>query len=550
MISTALRPTDDMLNRTCALMFFVAVITLTAQDSGNSGFVPGSGVPLVPMTGDGLQVYSPAYKPNYLRICPQGTKVEDCTHSGAPNNTLTTAGVQGSDEGSSTTSPDGTALFLFGDTNVTWRHEPTGRDIFFNLQFRGPDTIGYYDKESMNKDWSKCRYIENLSDVLSSGGDPKTASADNCPQLQFLQQGGGKGKPAAIYQDSSRLKGFSVQIADLRENYGPIATPTGAFFLDGTLYQFYQNLPETRRNGEKCNPYLHLNAILSKSTGRYDDWSKASSLTFQKLYDVSQHQLVENCVKPEDTQAGDPGKFIFDAPVVLDQATMKSLNIVNALPESIRDARRVIFVFGSSWLYRLSNMYLAVIADRDIDKGPGSWWYLASMKNGAPEWKQGSTPAISNQSEIGAMPLLTTWSNRLNRPIIGEHSVRYIKELGGFLLLYGKPAAGGLFARTAKMPWGPWSSETLIFQSGGEWARRISKIGPDNQITQNWPQMFAGPKAPGPRKFDDGGTGPYGPNTVENKYTVNSDGSVTVYYTTSFFVPYQVFLMKATFKKQ
>jgi hypothetical protein len=37
---------------------------------------------------------------------------------------------------------------------------------------------------------------------------------------------------------------------------------------------------------------------------------------------------------------------------------------------------------------------------------------------------------------------------------------------------------------------------------------------------------------------------------VENKYTLNSDGSVTLYYTTSFFVPYQVFLMKATFSKQ
>jgi hypothetical protein len=27
------------------------------------------------MTGDGLQVFSPSWKPNYTRICPDGSKV-------------------------------------------------------------------------------------------------------------------------------------------------------------------------------------------------------------------------------------------------------------------------------------------------------------------------------------------------------------------------------------------------------------------------------------------------------------------------------------------
>ena len=40
---------------------------------------------------------------------------------------------------------------------------------------------------------------------------------------------------------------------------------------------------------------------------------------------------------------------------------------------------------------------------------------------------------------------------------------------------------------------------------------------------------------------------PYGPNVLD-RYTVNADGSVTLYYTLSTWNPYQVFLVSSTFR--
>ena len=531
----------------CLSLLILTCLGLPAQDAGNAGFVAGSAVPLVPMTGDGLQMFSQAYHSNYVRICPEGSKVADCDQSGAPNNTMTAAGVRGSDEGSTATTPDGIPIFLFGDTHLVWWDKGSGKPIFFNPTVKGPDAMAYFDQSAAGLDWSQCHYIENLDKALSAGKDAKTASAANCPALTFYQRNGKEPPPPAVFQDDDHLKGLGTSIGRYRENYGPMATPTGAFFLGNDAYEFYQDIPEIMNNRQRCRPILHLNSILAKSTGSYSGWGKTTPPVFRKLYDVSQHGVVNNCQSREDAQQDEPGKFIFAAPVVMSRGTVQSLGAINSLPQPIRDAGNVIFVFGSSWYYRRSNLYLAVVADRDIEKGPGKWWYLTGMRNGAPEWKQGKTPVQSNDAEIGAAPLLTSWSNRLHTPSIGEHSVRYVKELGEFVLMYGKPEAGGLFARTAKLPWGPWSPEALMFASNGEWASKISGRPEGNSITQSWPPVSDSSSARNPHAFEDRGAGPYGPNIIENKYTVNSDHTVTLYYTTSFFVPYEVFLMKATF---
>jgi hypothetical protein len=59
--------------------------------------------------------------------------------------------------------------------------------------------------------------------------------------------------------------------------------------------------------------------------------------------------------------------------------------------------------------------------------------------------------------------------------------------------------------------------------------------------------MYDSPEAASPHVFDDFGFGPYGPNLVDGKYTLNSDNTITVYFTTSLFVPYEVYLMRASF---
>ena len=64
-------------------------------------------------------------------------------------------------------------------------------------------------------------------------------------------------------------------------------------------------------------------------------------------------------------------------------------------------------------------------------------------------------------------------------------------------------------------------------------------------ITSNNALWF-GPRGKMPVHIDDKEQGPYGP-FFTGQYDVNPDGTLTYYFTMSPFVPYEVFLMKATF---
>jgi hypothetical protein len=205
------------------------------------------------MLGDGMQLYSPTYKDtsgnpkSYWKICPTGTLVAGCddVNPTVPNTTMRDFGVQGGDEGSQVTLPDGTLMFLFGDTNLTWRHAATGRDIFYNRTVRGPDAIGYYPPSQAGLDWSTCRYVENLDAALTAGQAPSTASSTGCPALQFFKQVSYPDRPVAHYQSQEWMIGLSTSFGLITdperysENLGPGATPVGAFFLGKTLYQLY-----------------------------------------------------------------------------------------------------------------------------------------------------------------------------------------------------------------------------------------------------------------------------------------------------------------------
>jgi hypothetical protein len=295
------------------------------EDTGSAGFVTGSTTPLLQMLGDGLQLYSTDYKNTsgtpqaYWKICPTSSLVAECDdiNSAVPNVTMRDFGVQGGDEGSQVTMPDGTLMFLFGDTNLTWHDKSSGRDIFYNQTVRGPDAIGYYPAAQAALDWSRCRYIEDLDAALTAGQAPSTASNAGCPALEFYKQTASPTQPVALYQSPARLAGMSTTIGPYTENLGPGATPVGAFFLGKRLYQLYQNIPEITNSGVSCDPHLHLNAILAKSTTDFTSWTQTSPPIFSKLYNYSQHGIVANCDDPADTQAGDPGKFIFSAPVVM-----------------------------------------------------------------------------------------------------------------------------------------------------------------------------------------------------------------------------------------
>jgi hypothetical protein len=204
-------------------------------------------------------------------------------------------------------------------------------------------------------------------------------------------------------------------------------------------------------------------------------------------------------------------------------------------------------MFGASWFYRKSNLYLAVVADRDVESGTSKWWYLTSFDAANnPRWQRGSNNPLANSADIASQPLFSSWNNSLSGPIVGEHSVRFIPALRKFVVMYGTPAANGLFVRTSSTPWGPWSVETNIFGVNNGWGLKLGRRQ-NTSITQNWPAVYDSPNAGSPHVFRDVGYGPYGPNLIDGKYTIGNDKTITLYFTTSLFVPYQVYLMRAKF---
>jgi hypothetical protein len=194
------------------------------------------------------------------------------------------------------------------------------------------------------------------------------------------------------------------------------------------------------------------------------------------------------------------------------------------------------FLFGSSWKNQ-SNLYLAAVDPDKIESGTGAWWYLADKKSGAPGW---------SRDEISAQPLIAGW-NISGNPSIGEHGVIWSDELQKFILMYShhrQEPNGGFIARFSSLPWGPWSEEVSILGTEDTLAKQIYHHEGD-PITSNNAPVYRH-KGREMVHIRDLYAGPYGPYFT-GQHDVNKDGSVTYYFTLSPFVPYEVFLMKATF---
>jgi hypothetical protein len=244
---------------------------------------------------------------------------------------------------------------------------------------------------------------------------------------------------------------------------------------------------------------------------------------------------------PETTN---PGKFIFVSPQLLQTTAISSLSWFAGLPPSIQSSQSVFFLFGASWNFGNSNMYLAVVGAQDIEATNGAggpdtskWWYYAgSDTSGNPIW---------SHSEVSAAPLLSTWSH--GQPAMDKHSVLWIPQLSSFILHYQDQ---GLQSRTATVPWGPWTNDTLIYtKNDPTWGVSITHHPGQNAITTYGdPPLNIYDKATGQPIVEDPTIAAlvYGGYFFDT-YTVNSDGSVTVYFTVSTHVPYQTFLMKTTY---
>ena len=143
------------------------------------------------------------------------------------------------------------------------------------------------------------------------------------------------------------------------QDVGSSEVPTGAFALNSYLYMFYVVKCQDRTR-------FNLNSILAKSDQTYTHWQINSPPTFTRLFDVSDHpRIADKDNLPPDNK--DFGKFMHVAPVVMDRAILANIGILPSLPPIVQNANKVIFLWGSSWNSDHSNLYLAVIADTDIE---------------------------------------------------------------------------------------------------------------------------------------------------------------------------------------
>jgi len=213
------------------------------------------------------------------------------------------------------------------------------------------------------------------------------------------------------------------------------------------------------------------------------------------------------------------------------------------LPEN---QRLGVYVFGVS-RYRASVPYLAVAPLESLTNLDTWNFFVGRNGEGEPtwvtraQWRQGAVPNAApaawrppGQAEV-FVPMLEAGR------CIGEFSITWNPPLDMWLMLYNCP--GGILARVAPAPWGPWSQPSVILGPADKLACRMV-MSPEGcgQRRDFWPtERHNG-------KFVAGGT--YAPYVL-NRYTTSapSEGggrSSTIYWVVSTWNPYEVSVMRTT----
>lgn len=487
-----------------ALMFLSSA--LAADDAAPAvTWVKDSTVPLVQLTGETFQYFSNGYH------------YKAATYA----QTLTRSGLNGADLGIPVTFPD-KMLFLFGDS---WGYSLQDKKYVWHPGWGKDDSIGFID---LPFNFNACHTMENIDQQIKSGARPPTTDNRTAPLLKFLL----KPKPIESEPDFQPTRIAGLQPG---QELGPYEVPTGAFALNGYLYLFYNVKHQEQPNAAGEKVCFFLNSVLARSDQTYTQWKSKAPPTFTRLYDFSEHERVADVNAPP-SDLHDVGKFIHAAPVVMDHAALESARLLPLLPPDLQKAKSVIFVWGSSWRYVHSNLFLAAIASDTIDtaadgkRNDANWWFCSGVSDGRPVWCH---------DEAAAAPLLDTWRPG-GEPCIGEHSVAWNSTLRQFVLSYQDRYIDIIF-RTDATPWGPWSKEQRVFGLFDPWASKFIHHPGKDPITQNSDEVWRPDGKPFLAPENSGAT--YGPYLLDTS-TENSDGSVTLYFVLSTWTPYNVWLMK------
>ena len=303
------------------------------------------------------------------------------------------------------------------------------------------------------------------------------------------------------------------------ESQSDFRVPTSGFTYNDRVYVFFTTKQQDAR---PVNAFV-LQSILARSDQSPAAWSDTAPPSFTKLFTVSSHDVIADPANPPDV-AGGAGKFMFLPAMVMDAAQLTAAGLTRSLPDELRTARDVVFVWSTAWRALQSNVYLAAFAARDLEAGTGAWFYYSGGR-----W---------SREEEDAAGLLA--SDDASHP-----SVAWNEALGRFVMMRGSQG-GRIAAQFSATPWGPWSDPIVVFSAADPWWNRLMHRPGEDQMVQSLEPIYRRDGSRFPMPDDDRGTA-YNPNLL-HRFTRNVDGSVTVYYTLSTWNPYQVFLMSSTFR--
>ncbi len=422
----------------------------------------------------------------------------------SPGRTLSRYGLLGADLGYPVVYPD-KILFLYGDSLGVFRAPRRPGRLFLAKGSGAGDSIGYIP----NMDFSQCHAIADFAAQVAKGNRKPELDAAGCPVLKvFENPDPTPGEP--------RYQQTSIRGLESGEGVGSFETPTGGFDLNGRLYMFYVV------KVQKVKPYLALKSILARSTEPVSEWGERKPPMFERVTTISEHAPVADPATLKDEPEG-TGKFLLDPVAVMDASAIRAAGFAAGLPAELKEAAKVIFVFGSGFRYNRSNLYLAAFAAADAEAGPEKWHYYTGRKGA--EW---------SGDERMAAPLLD------GEPNIGDHSVLWNPALHRFVLMYGH-----ILARLSATPWGPWTAAVRVFGPDDPWAMKMVHRPGEDPIQRSIDPVFRF-ETNEPNDWKDQRGIPYGPMLID-KFTSGAGGAVTLYFTMSTWNPYEVFLMKTVF---
>jgi hypothetical protein len=180
-------------------------------------------------------------------------------------------------------------------------------------------------------------------------------------------------------------------------------------------------------------------------------------------------------------------------------------------------------------------------------------FFVGRDHNGGPkwvdleEWRRGAGPARTDDPAAWKPP----GEAELFIPdlpagrCIGEFSITWNRPLGTWLMLYN--CRGGIAARVAAAPWGPWSSPTNLLGVDDKLGCRLIMIPEGCGDRRDfWPGKHVN------GRFVPGGT--YAPYVL-NRYTAAAGGAgaartSTIYWVVSIWNPYEVVVMRTTLRRE